>query len=81
MRNSWCRRTGPILLLLVLAGCAAESLHRQGISAMDAGEYESGLALLNKAAHADPHNMSYRFDYATRRAAAVLGLLNIADSA
>jgi len=81
VRNSWCRRAGPILILLLVAGCAAERLHRQGINAMDSGEYENGLALLNEAAHADPHNMSYRFDYATRRAAAVLGLLNIADSA
>jgi general secretion pathway protein D len=81
VRNSWCRIAGPILVLMLIAGCAAESLHRQGINAMDAGEYERGLVLLNKAAQADPHNMSYRFDYATRRAAAVLGLLNIADSA
>ena len=81
MRNSWCRIAGPILVLILVAGCAAERLHRQGINAMDSGEYENGLALLNQAAQADPHNMSYRFDYATRRAAAVLGLLNIADSA
>jgi general secretion pathway protein D len=66
---------------MLVAGCAAERLHRQGINAMDSGEYENGLALLNEAAQADPHNMSYRFDYATRRAAAVLGLLNAADSA
>jgi general secretion pathway protein D len=81
VRNSWCRRAGPILILLLVAGCAAERLHHQGINAMDSGDYENGLALLNEAAHADPHNMSYRFDYATRRAAAVLGLLNAADSA
>jgi general secretion pathway protein D len=81
VRNSWCRIAGPILILLLVAGCAAERLHRQGLNAMDAGEYENGLTLLNEAAQADPHNMSYRFDYATRRAAAVLGLLNIADSA
>jgi len=81
VRNSWCRIAGPILVLILVAGCAAERLHRQGINAMDSGEYENGLALLNQAAQADPHNMSYRFDYATRRAAAVLGLLNIADSA
>jgi len=81
VRNSWCRIAGPILVLMLVAGCAAERLHRQGLSAMDSGEYETGLSLLNQAAQADPHNMSYRFDYATRRAAAVLGLLNIADSA
>ena len=81
MRNSWCRVAGPILVLILVAGCAAERLHHQGINAMDAGDYESGLTLLNQAAQADPHNMSYRFDYATRRAAAVLGLLNIGDSA
>ncbi|HWX69552.1 MAG TPA: secretin N-terminal domain-containing protein [Steroidobacteraceae bacterium] len=81
MRNSWCRIAGPILVLILVAGCAAERLHHQGLNAMDKGEYENGLALLKEAAQADPHNMSYRFDYATRREAAVLGLLNLADSA
>ena len=79
--NSWCRTAGSILFMILVAGCAAERLHRQGLSAIDKGEYENGLTLLNQAAQADPHNMSYRFDYATRREAAVLGLLNIADSA
>ena len=81
MRNSWCRMAGPILVLMLVAGCAAERLHHQGLTSMDKGEYENGLALLKEAAQADPHNMSYRFDYATRREAAVLGLLNLADSA
>jgi general secretion pathway protein D len=81
VRNSWCRTAGSILFMILVAGCAAERLHRQGLSAIDNGQYENGLALLNEAAQADPHNMSYRFDYATRREAAVLALLNIADSA
>jgi general secretion pathway protein D len=67
--------------MILVAGCAAERLHHEGLNAMDRGEYEHGLTLLNQAAQADPHNMSYRFDYATRREAAVLALLNAADSA
>jgi general secretion pathway protein D len=67
--------------MTLIAGCAAERLHHEGLNAMDRGEYESGLTLLSEAAKADPHNMSYRFDYATRREAAVLALLNLADSA
>jgi len=67
--------------MILVTGCAAERLHHQGLNAMDRGEYESGLTLLQEAAKADPHNMSYRFDYATRREAAVLALLNLADSA
>jgi general secretion pathway protein D len=81
VRNSWCRTAGTILLMILVAGCAAERLHHQGLNAIDRGEYENGLNLLKEAAHADPHNMSYRFDYATRREAAVLALLNIADTA
>ena len=74
MRNAWCRRAGAILLMILVAGCAAERLHHQGLNAMDRGEYENGLNLLKEAAQADPHNMSYHFDYATRREAAVLAI-------
>ncbi|MBV8145098.1 MAG: secretin and TonB N-terminal domain-containing protein, partial [Gammaproteobacteria bacterium] len=81
MRNSWCRTAGAILITVILAGCAAARLHQEGLNAVESGQYEHGLALLQQAAQADPHNMSYRFDYATRREAAVLALLNIADTA
>ena len=81
MRNSRCRTAGAILLTVLLAGCAAARLHQEGLNAVESGQYEHGLALLQQAAQADPHNMSYRFDYATRREAAVLALLNVADTA
>ena len=81
MRNSWRRIAGLILILVLVAGCAAERLHRDGLAAIESGEYESGVALLSQAAHSDPHNMTYRLDLGARREAAIQQLISLADTA
>jgi general secretion pathway protein D len=80
VRISW-RRIAGMILILALTGCAAERLHRDGLAAIDQGQYESGVALLTQAAHSEPHNMSYRLDLEARREAAVQQLIALADTA
>jgi len=65
----------------LLVGCAADRLHRDGLVAIDRGEYESGVALLNQAVQNDPHNMTFRLDLQARRDAAIQQLIAMADTA
>ncbi|MBV8784537.1 MAG: hypothetical protein JOZ67_10145 [Gammaproteobacteria bacterium] len=81
MRNSWRCIAGTILILAVLGGCAGERLHRDGLAAIERGEYESGVALLHQAVQSDPHNMTFRLDLQARRDAAILQLVALADNA
>jgi general secretion pathway protein D len=78
---AWRRIVGIICVLLLAAGCAAEKLHRDGLAAIDRGEYEAGVALLGRAVSRDPHNMSYRLDWQARRDAALQQLIAQADRA
>lgn len=79
------RMRGPLLLLaaaaLTLAGCAAERLQREGLKAVDAGDYEQGLGKLERAAHEEPRNLSYQLDLRTQHDQAVHELLAAADRA
>ena len=68
-------------VLMLLAGCAAERLHRQGLAAIDRGEYEAGVAQLHQALEQDPGNIAYRLDYEARRDGSVQKLIGLADSA
>src|ERR1700730_13170655 len=77
---SW-RRIAGTALILALPGCAAERLHRDGLAAIDKGQYESGVTLLAQAVQSEPHNMSYRLDLEARREAAVQRLVALADTA
>src|SRR5260221_11839653 len=62
-------------------GCAADRLHREGLAAIDRGDYEAGVAELSQAAVKDPSNMAYRLDLEARREAAVQALIAQADAA
>jgi general secretion pathway protein D len=70
-----------MILILALTGCAAERLHRDGLAAIEKGQYEGGVALLTEAAHSDPHNMTFRLDLEARRDAAIQKLIGLADTA
>ena len=74
------RLGGALAISLLLAGCAADRLHRQGIAAIEGGDYEAGVARLNEAVLADPHNMGYRLDLAAKRELAVQRLIGVADA-
>ncbi len=82
--RTWLRRTPGALIaaaLTLLAGCAAERLHRDGIAAIDRGDYEVGVTDLHQAVAREPNNMAYRLDYQARRESAVQNLVAAGDSA
>jgi general secretion pathway protein D len=78
--NIWRQALGTLLILAMLAGCAAH-LHREGLAAMSRGDYETGIANLSQAIVRDPNNVRFRMDYATARESAVQTLIAEADSA
>jgi general secretion pathway protein D len=72
---------GAFVILALIAGCAANRLHHEGLRAIERGDYENGVAKLNEAVRRDPQNMIYRLDLAARRDAAIQQLMAVADSA
>ena len=74
------RNMAMVLLGILLAGCAADRVHRQGLAAIERGDYESGVGLLQQAAHDDPRNMTFRLDLQTQRNVAVQQLVARSDS-
>jgi general secretion pathway protein D len=75
------RLAGAVSILVLLAGCAADRLHREGLAAIDKGDYEAGVAKLDQAVQSDPHNMGYRLYLAARRDAVIQKLMAVADAA
>lgn len=77
------RAPGALLAaaMMLLAGCAAERLHRDGIAAIDRGDYETGVGDLGQAMAREPDNMAYRLDYQSRRESAVQSLVAAGDTA
>ena len=81
MTNVWRRASGALLILTLIAGCAADRLHREGLAAIERGDYEAGVAQLNQAVIRDPANMAYRLDFEARRESAVQSLIAAGDNA
>jgi len=79
--NVWRRASGALLILTLIAGCAADRLHREGLAAIERGDYEAGVAQLNQAVTRDPANMAYRLDFEARRESAVQSLIAAGDNA
>ncbi len=75
------RVLGASFLLTLVAGCAADRLHRDGLAAVDRGDYEAGVVALGQAVKRDPHNMVYRLDFESRRESALQALIAQADAA
>ncbi len=62
------RRLVPALSIsLLLFGCASDRLHDEGMSLIDQGQYEEGMAKLSDAVREDPKNLSYRSDMIHKR--------------
>ena len=81
-----CRHTRKMTLALagavvLLGGCAANRLHREGLAAVDAGNYEQGIAELREAVRKDPNNLAFRLDLRVREEGAVQRLIATADAA
>jgi general secretion pathway protein D len=81
VRKFWRRASGAFLILTLIAGCAAERLHREGLAAIERGDYEIGVADLSQAVAHDPGNIAYRLDFQSRRESALLSLIAEADAA
>jgi general secretion pathway protein D len=69
-----------VLLAALLAGCAGQQLHREGMTLLAEGRVEEGLNKLAQASSAAPDNVSYRADLARSRDQMVSRLLAAADS-
>ena len=81
MTNFSRRPLAALATAILLAGCAADRLHRDGLAAVERGDYEAGVNKLSEAAREDPHNMEFRLDLQARREAAVQHLVTAADNA
>ncbi|HEX5804275.1 MAG TPA: hypothetical protein VFY24_14710, partial [Azospira sp.] len=62
-RNRWRPAALALLALLVLAGCAGNVAHRQGMEMFALGQQEAGLAKLEQATVEAPDNPVYRQAY------------------
>ncbi|GAC1328707.1 MAG: tetratricopeptide repeat protein [Steroidobacteraceae bacterium] len=71
---------GTLSIAALLLGCAANSLHREGLAQVERGNYESGVAELAQAVERDPKNLTYRLDLAARREDAVQKLVAAGDA-
>jgi len=73
------KRLLTLVLSVAVVSCASDHLHQDGISALNRGEYESGLAQLAAAVRTNPNNMTYRLELVARSAEAVQQLISAAD--
>ena len=67
------------LLVLLLSGCAAERIHRDGLALIENGKIEEGLGKLEEAKQADPGNAIYKKDWLNQRDALAAQMLRLAD--
>ena len=58
-----------LLTTLVLSGCAGEIAHRNGLTLLQEGQINSGLAALEKAVQEAPGNAQFRKELLVRKAA------------
>jgi general secretion pathway protein D len=73
------RNTLAVLLALALAGCAAERIHTEGVSLIEEGKIEEGIAKLEEARQADPGNAAYKKDWLLQRERLTNALMQDAD--
>ena len=64
-----------LLLSLVLSGCAAQRLNREGLNLISEGRYEEGIAKLEQAAKSDPSDFHYRTQLFKKREEVISYLL------
>src|SRR5580700_1471803 len=79
--NVPCRNLiGAVLAAVLLLGCAADKLHREGLKEVDRGNYEVGVSQLAQAVAREPDNMMFKLDLAARREAAIQKLIATGDA-
>lgn len=67
------------LVLLSLAGCAAQMAYRDGVNLIDKGQVEQGLKRLNDAVEAAPGDAVYRSKYLHTKDAVLRSMFDEAD--
>jgi general secretion pathway protein D len=67
-------------VVLLLGGCAAERLQREGMQLIESGKPEEGLRKLDEASAIEPTNASYRANLLRQRADFVAAVLARADA-
>lgn len=55
------------LAAMMLAGCAADRYHHEGLNLLEDGQFEQGIAKLAKASEAEPTNARFRMDLAVQK--------------
>jgi general secretion pathway protein D len=73
-------RLAVLACVLMLAGCAAQRLHRDGLDLISAGKPEEGLRKLGEASAMEPGNADFRMALLRQRGEVVAGLLARAAS-
>lgn len=68
-----------LLLVLILAGCASNKAHDDGLQMIEAGHYEAGLARLEEAAREAPRDTKIQMSLINQRTRIVETLLSQAD--
>jgi general secretion pathway protein D len=71
---------GTLLSTVLVVGCAADKLHRDGLAEVERGNYETGVSELAQAVQHDPNNLTYKLDLAARRDASVQKLISAGDA-
>ena len=70
-----------VVCTLVLAACAAQRTYDEGVSLIDQGNFEAGLAKIDAAAKLEPENRLYRQAYFRERDTALQRYLAVAEGA
>jgi general secretion pathway protein D len=68
------------MLAILLAGCAGERYHREGMNLLAEGKVEDGLSKLEQAVQEEPGNVKFKSDLLTRKVEQINRLLATAAS-
>jgi general secretion pathway protein D len=74
-------RWAPLIAILLLAGCASNRIHDEGMQLAAQGDQEAALAKLQEASRLEPTNANYRIDLIKATLAYGLHLVARADEA
>lgn len=73
-------RPAVVLTLMLLAGCAGQEIHRDGMMLLGQGRYEEAVSKLAEAARQNPSDMQFRKDFFRAREEAANRLVAIGNA-
>jgi general secretion pathway protein D len=79
-KTHWTSSGCLLALLVVLAGCAGETLQKEGMNLLAEGQVEEGLQKLKEATKAEPENLAFRSALVRNREVVVSSLLGSANN-